>query len=499
MNWPSSHLNLIFLLDSVLGVLLPPANLSVKSVNFLHIVHWDPGPDTPPGVQYKIFQRLSGESVTQSRNDYITTATSLQLKLDKYNKYHLRVRAFYNGTWSPDSQEVHFTPFQQTIIGPPKVILTECDNCIQINISLPKAENGSGIKNNDILAFYKATKFRVLWKQDNKIKDYRTENKSFTVYNLEKGKEYCVKIEIEITINKNTVPSTWKCIITSTTNFNSVPVLLSGAAFLLIFIIGALMTLTYFLYYTGFIGKLQVFLPTALIVAPIAAKSLPIGKTSPDSISIGSDTHKRKKHTVTSALCAAHRTGVEEVDEEDQNEESHGYINKYGEISSKEKSCHQNCEIEETCLTVRSHTEDDASHSSTENDPATLDQLEAGDTFLSSRPEMEFKEQFIFELAEEMNVSTVSMSVDLSTVTLPAIDICEKERNTKDLLAELLRTSDQEPVMLPSLPVTKPILSQSDTDDLASMMCDECESEDDQTQETVEEELFSDYMGHWHG
>lgn len=54
------------------------------------------------------------------------------------------------------------------IIGPPKVTLTECGNCIQINISLPEADKSSGIPNNDIMAIYKA-KFRVLWKKSNKI------------------------------------------------------------------------------------------------------------------------------------------------------------------------------------------------------------------------------------------------------------------------------------------------------------------------------------------
>ncbi|XP_077472991.1 uncharacterized protein LOC144086774 isoform X2 [Stigmatopora argus] len=508
------YLNVIFLLDSVLGVLLPPSNLSVNSVNFLHILHWDPGPATPPGVQYKVFERLSGKLVEQSRNDCnITTATSLQLKLDKYNKYYLSVQALYNGTSSSHSQEVVFTPFEQTIIGPPIVIMTECDNCIQMNISLPKAHQSSGILNNDILAFYKP-KFRVLWKQDDKLKIYTTEN-SITLYNLEEGKTYCVQIETEITMNKNTEPSTWKCI-TSTAKLNKVPVFLSGAACLLIFIISAL-TLIYCFYYTGFFCKLQATLPRALNVskpfdvqmsAPrygkiqvgvINAKSLPIVETSPDLISIGSNTHKQKKHTITAALCAAHKTtysGMEEVDEEEDNEETNGYIDRDGDFFSGEVSCQKHCDISKTCLTVKYHPETDASHSSTENVPARLDPLETAvenkDTFLGCRPEIEDKEQFIFQLAEEMNESAVSMSknVDLWTVTLPDNDICENERNTEDSLMAL-RVPHQESVMSS---VTKH-MCQIDRDDLPSMMWGECNSIDVRTQETLEEKQCSDYMG----
>ncbi|XP_019731218.1 interferon alpha/beta receptor 2-like isoform X2 [Hippocampus comes] len=214
MNWMCCSLNVMFLLESVLGILPAPSNVSVNSVNFLHILHWNPGPATPPGVQYKVFSRLSGEKEKKTQNDNTTTATSLQLNLDKY-KYYFTVQAFYNGTWSPESEEVSFSPFEQTIIGPPEVTVTECGNCIQINMSLPEADKSSGIPNNDIMAIYKA-KFRVLWKRSNKIEEvYKTEARSVKINNLEKGKQYCVQIQTEITMNKNTEPSTWVCTTTS--------------------------------------------------------------------------------------------------------------------------------------------------------------------------------------------------------------------------------------------------------------------------------------------
>ncbi|XP_061697592.1 uncharacterized protein LOC133512212 isoform X4 [Syngnathoides biaculeatus] len=112
MKWVSRYLNVMFLLHSVVGVVPVPSNLSVSSVNFLHILRWDAGPAAPPGVQYKVYSRLSGKKEKQMQRAYTTNATSLQLKLDKY-KYYLTVQAFYNGTWSPESEEVPFTPFEQ--------------------------------------------------------------------------------------------------------------------------------------------------------------------------------------------------------------------------------------------------------------------------------------------------------------------------------------------------------------------------------------------------
>ncbi|XP_077391993.1 interleukin-10 receptor subunit beta-like isoform X2 [Festucalex cinctus] len=490
MNWVSRSLNVMFLLDSVLGTLPAPSNLSVKSVNFLHILYWDPGPATPPGVQYKVFLRLSGKKVKKAQNDDTTTATSLQLKLDNY-KYYLTVQAFNDGTQSQESEEVSFTPFEQTIIGPPKVKVTECGNCIQINISLPEADKSSGIPNNDIMAFYKAN-FRVLWKKSNKTEGfYKTADRSVTINNLEKGKQYCVQIETEITMNKNTEPSPWVCIFTKIADSSRVPVH-GTAAGLLIFCIGALITLTYCLHYTGFLCKLQATLPRALNLAFLKDKFLPIEETSPDPISICSDTYKRK-FTITTQLYPAHRTTYSGMDDEqldEEEEESEGsnlYINRVAENSSRESSGHFSCDALRTSLIVRSHAETDTCDLSSETGPAEPDQLKTkveNETFLSQQPEMEVKEQLVFELEEEMKEHTVNTSenVNLSSVTLTAIAISKQgQLNNEDSLAGFLRLSNKEPLMFTA---TKNMLvhadMQADSDDLSSVKY---------TQENLEKKL----------
>uniref|UniRef100_A0A3Q2Z4T2 Interferon alpha/beta receptor 2-like n=2 Tax=Hippocampus comes TaxID=109280 RepID=A0A3Q2Z4T2_HIPCM len=512
MNWMCCSLNVMFLLESVLGILPAPSNVSVNSVNFLHILHWNPGPATPPGVQYKVFSRLSGEKEKKTQNDNTTTATSLQLNLDKY-KYYFTVQAFYNGTWSPESEEVSFSPFEQTIIGPPEVTVTECGNCIQINMSLPEADKSSGIPNNDIMAIYKA-KFRVLWKRSNKIEEvYKTEARSVKINNLEKGKQYCVQIQTEITMNKNTEPSTWVCTTTSIAELDRVPVLGITLGLLICFT-GALMTLTCCLYYTGFLCKLQASLPRALIMALMHAKSLPVEETSPDLISVCSDTSKQK-YTITTSLCPTPRitcSGMkdEEVgEEEEENEGSNFYINRDGENLSRESSCHDSCNVLRTSLTAKSRAEADTSDISSETVPAELDQLKTGvenDTFLSRWPEMEVKEQLIFELGEEMDEKTVNMSenVNLSSVTLTAIAIHEKgQLNSEDSHADSLRLSELEPLMFAA---TKQSLLHTDmptdSDDLTSTECTcfgetgyEYRCDDLETQDKLGKEQFLGYMG----
>lgn len=55
--------------------------------------------------------------------------------------------------------------FSPAIIGPPKVSLVGCGNCIHVNISLPEADRSSGIK--DIKSFYPGSQFSVYWKKLN--------------------------------------------------------------------------------------------------------------------------------------------------------------------------------------------------------------------------------------------------------------------------------------------------------------------------------------------
>ncbi|XP_037543095.1 uncharacterized protein LOC119419784 [Nematolebias whitei] len=101
---------------AALGSLPAPVNLKVKSVNFHHVLHWDPGPASPPGTHYMIFQRI-GRKMKRLPNS--TSETSLKLKLEPLKEYSFAVRALYNHTESSMSSRITFAPFRDsTSAGP---------------------------------------------------------------------------------------------------------------------------------------------------------------------------------------------------------------------------------------------------------------------------------------------------------------------------------------------------------------------------------------------
>ncbi|XP_035531905.1 cytokine receptor family member b1 [Morone saxatilis] len=213
MNLFPLVLYLLSLLVSVLGSLPAPVNLTITSVNFFHVLHWDPGPGTPPGTVYHVFRKNEIK-----KREWLSNETSFTLRsktVDAQRELHeLTVQASYNKTLSPESNKLLFSPYEDTKITSPKLSLAGCGNCIHINISIPKANKRSQI--NDIQKFY-GGKFKILWKKRNGTVEepYNTENKSFTLANLKRGVEYCVQVHMNFVVNKNTEPSAWECAFTS--------------------------------------------------------------------------------------------------------------------------------------------------------------------------------------------------------------------------------------------------------------------------------------------
>ncbi|TNN52997.1 hypothetical protein EYF80_036796 [Liparis tanakae] len=91
------------LLDSALSGLPAPVNASVHSVNFHHVLHWDPGHGTPAGTQYKISWRVTGK---QKKHPSYSNTTSFKLNVpDNTMEYTLIVQASYNKTLSQESNK----------------------------------------------------------------------------------------------------------------------------------------------------------------------------------------------------------------------------------------------------------------------------------------------------------------------------------------------------------------------------------------------------------
>ncbi|XP_042351280.1 cytokine receptor family member b1 [Plectropomus leopardus] len=466
-------LHLLLLLDPVLTSLPAPVNLNISSVNFHHVLRWDPGPGTPPGTQYKIIRRVNKKK--QKQLPY-STETFYILKLPRYQvEYGLTVQAFYNQTWSPESSKLFFTPFEDTKIGPPGVSLAGCGNCIQINISLPEAEKRSKII--DIEKIYDV-KFIIYWK---KIKDTDkdigkdsdtktakcviTEDKSYTLSNLQTGMKFCVQVHIEINVNKHTVPSPWKCTFTSIVDSSKNPVVLGAVAALLIFAFGTLMTSMFCLHYTGFLCKLRETLPEVLIEALSQGYILTPERMIPSKIYLSMETDKPRRHNNLPQPA----TGGANSDEEDEGEEGeNAYMERGAELSSADSSCQGSVDVSGTSKEAASgnsgtveaevadtefepevtHWECDQEDAKTEGAKVFI-MSEGGQTEVQGHVTGEVQEE---EKEEEEEVCNSSGNINLFSVTLAALTVSEEEeeeeeQNTRDSHTGSLKLSGLEPLL----------------------------------------------------
>ncbi|XP_067458967.1 interferon alpha/beta receptor 1-like isoform X2 [Thunnus thynnus] len=448
-------LYVVFLLDSVQGSLPAPVNVSVKSVNFNHILRWDPGPGTPPGTQYIVVKRLNGDKKELSQN---TTETSLKLDLDSYCSYYLTVQASYNQTLSPKSPKVPFSPFKDTKIDPPKVSLTGCGDCIQVNISLHK----------NIEEFYPLPHFTVSLKKPNEAeKNYTREGKNFTLENLQKGQEYCVKVRLESNLNKNIESSAWTCTFTSIEEQRRVDVILGIGGVLLFLAICALMSLMLCLHYTGFLCKLET-LPRALITALIPGQILSLETTFLELISVIPDTDKQNKSknpTAPNPATKATNSGEaeeeeEDDDEEEEDEEKYKYMDRGG-LSSNESSGQDSRDVSGNSTAPASVSlSAEVEEADAEFDREGLDQYEARDegaevSFMSEggqtlvQGDVTGEEEEEEDMKEKEEACHTSGNINLLSVTVAALAVSEEEEEEEeqDMFTDFLKLSDREPLL----------------------------------------------------
>ncbi|KAM6955782.1 cytokine receptor family member b1 [Lycodopsis pacificus] len=438
-GWPLV-LYLTLLLDPVLSYIPAPVNLNISSVNFRHVLHWDPGPGTPAGAQYRYTKRVSGRTPKHRPN---LTTTSLNLKLSLNTKYSLTVQASYNQTLSEESDPVTFTPFTDTIIGPPKVSLAGCGNCIHLNMSLPEA--GPGFK--DMKMFSATVQFKVFWRKHKGAEQSAiTRNNSYTVNNLQIDTEYCVRVDIMSNTNKNTLPSAWNCTFTSVVEPSRDPVFL-GAVAALLAVLGALMSVMFCLYYTGFLCKLKAALPRVLAEVLSQGHTLTPERTVPDNISI----EKQRKHNNPLAPQAATR-GTDSDEEDEEEEGENVYVDRDAELSSGESSCQDSVDVlgnskvavsgGSGSSTVKAEVQDTDVEVEIRHGGLDQNEAKAEGTEVSFMPEGPVTGQ----VKEEEEDKEEVCNIDLFSVTLAALKRDEgEEQNTRESFTDCL--SDLEPLL----------------------------------------------------
>ncbi|XP_042283114.1 interferon alpha/beta receptor 2-like isoform X3 [Thunnus maccoyii] len=388
-----------------------------------------------------------------------TTETSLKLDLDSYRSYYLTVQASYNQTLSPKSPKVPFSPYQDTKIDPPKVSLTGCGDCIQVNISLHK----------NIEEFYPLPHFTVSLKKPNEAeKVFSREGKNFTLENLQKGQEYCVKMHLKSNVNKNTESSAWTCTFTSIEEQRRVNVILGIGGVLLFLAICALMSLMLCLHYTGFLCKLET-LPRALIVrhtALIPGQILSLETTFLELISVIPDTDKQNKSknpTAPNPATKATNSGEaeeeeEDDDEEEEDEEKYKYMDRGG-LSSNESSGQDSRDVSGNSTAPASVSlSAEVEEADAEFDREGLDQYEARDegaevSFMSEGGQTQVQgdvtgEEEEEDMKEKEEACHTSGNINLLSVTVAALAVSEEEEEEEqDMFTDFLKLSDREPLL----------------------------------------------------
>ncbi|KAK2839399.1 hypothetical protein Q5P01_013139 [Channa striata] len=491
-------LYLIPLLHHGLGSLHAPVNVSVQSHNYHHVLQWDSSPGTPSGTLYKIYNSRVNKMNLLLLNS--TTGKSVELRIDLFKKCHLLVVASYNGTESPESNAVTFTPYKDTNIGPPEVSLDGCGNCIRINISLPKHNNRAEAE-----GLYNDPQFEIFWrkKHEKNPQSIFTRNMNFTLDNLEKGVEYCVMVDIHIRTNKNTLKSDWKCIFTSIVESHSDAAVLGPFAALLILLIGFLMISIFFLYYTGYFCEGPTTLPNALVVDQPVKLQTKVNQTGDKEMihyqmflchSYTLMPEKTYPGLISVSLMQNHRMHHNPTSPHQQD----GYMDRNTRKVSFNGLGISKLAVSEDSgsLTERFSTKmevpsaDKVVHTAPKQDEPEAERETV--SFLSEEDQTGVQGYFISE-EESMEVCESSENVNLLSVTIAALNVGKKEDPTLLPLTVSSALSSTDYQMESDSETAVP--SMQPTQEYTESLYEERHA-DTQSSEEEEEEERSDYMAH---
>ncbi|XP_034549740.1 interleukin-10 receptor subunit beta-like [Notolabrus celidotus] len=498
-----------------------PENLSMNSKNFHHLLRWDPGPGTPAeGTQYEVFGSVN-------RNKWKplgkTPTTSLKVKLNTNKKYNLSVQASYNQSSSKMSRSVTFEAFSDTRIGPAEVFLSGCGNCLTVNISLPEPDPSSKVS--DLYRLYDPS-FKVLWKKRGDPQNVlETKNRSFMLPNLEKGVEYCIQVEPDIRVNKNTEPSTWSCAFTSILEPSKVPVFVGVAAALLILVTGVIIVVMFSLYYSGFLCKLKANLPRALLMALGGGYTLTPEMPILEHVSISSEKSSRIHIHPTPQPAARGEEGEEEEEEEveEVEEENKEYMDRGAELHNTDGSGPNSASGDSGVSTANRESEGSVTqgglHQEEEEEEEEAEEAvsvrpEGGQTGLQGHvtkeegveKEGENEEEETEEIEEEEEeVCDSSGNVNLFSVKLSTLAASEEEEEEEEEIEEeeeeVVKEEDSRHLLTHLLDHThtnSAVTHLTETHTRSSLEEEEEEEEDDEDDDDDDddEEGFSGYMRH---
>ncbi|XP_036397099.1 interleukin-10 receptor subunit beta-like [Megalops cyprinoides] len=351
MNYIPLAIYLMQLYCEALSTLPAPVNVTIESVNFEHILKWNPGAGTPPGTGYRVtyshygsrWRRLPASSATMVNvTEKFTEVTWL---------YAVRVQAV-NGAMKSPMTATTFRPYKDTVLGPPQVSLAGCGNCLKINITFPRGRAKESIED-----IYGVFRFNISWKKigEIQVQHYSTQLSSSMLENLHPGVEHCIQVKPQLAVNKNTLRSGWVCALTSPGDQSPVPTVLAGVSGILLALGGVILI---GLIYAGFLFKLKTHLPRVL-TSMVEADYFSMDSIIPDPVSVTFE-----------PTCRGKGDGAEVGDEDEEDEEDRGnnaYERRAARFSSGTSSGCTSCAAASsvTSLTTATTTTDSSGNTQT--------------------------------------------------------------------------------------------------------------------------------------
>ncbi|NWW42379.1 INAR2 protein, partial [Pedionomus torquatus] len=104
-------------------------------------------------------------------------------------------------------------------LGPPEVNISSCLNCINVTIKLPASHLKKDEKLWSLTDIYRELDYGITLKtldEEHKRpqKQITEEIFSTVIEELYPNRNYCVSVTVAASLNKNSIPSPWKCITT---------------------------------------------------------------------------------------------------------------------------------------------------------------------------------------------------------------------------------------------------------------------------------------------
>ncbi|NXG73860.1 INRA2 protein, partial [Baryphthengus martii] len=102
-------------------------------------------------------------------------------------------------------------------LGPPEVNISSCLNCINVTIKLPASHLRQNEKLLSLIDIYQDLDYAITLKtldgEHKRPREKTTEEVFSTVIEeLYPNRNYCVSVMVTASLNKNSIPSAWKCI-----------------------------------------------------------------------------------------------------------------------------------------------------------------------------------------------------------------------------------------------------------------------------------------------